>query len=389
MKHLPTIMLLALFVLALLPIGVAQTSPTSNPVQVALLSYQPVPATPGDTLEVQLSVRNQATSSAQGVEIEVLSQGVFTTEGRTNIGIGTIPAQNSFTARFTVRVESTAEAGDRALQVRTRQQGQDWQQSTIFIPVVSQQSAVLITDVTSNNLIPGETGTLTLTVENLADTTLRDIVVQPDLTQTPFRVTQTATQQRIATLAPGQVRTVTYQLNTQATAQADDYAIPLTMRFLDSAGNQKESMDTISVRVTSEPRTLAYVDLVERQNGDAIVRLRIVNTGLSEIKFVQATVQDAEGYTVHPQSQQVYVGNINSDDWETVRFTITPTQDALTVPITYTFMDAFNQEHTVQAEYDVRIPAEQQQSSAVLWIILAVVVVGALFWWRRKKSKKK
>ncbi len=388
MKHTPITIVLALLVLALVPLAAAQTTPTSNPVQVSLLSYQPIPAQAGDTLDVQLSVRNSATSPAQGVEVEVVSGGAFIAEGRTTVSAGTIPALNSFTARFTVRVESTAEAGDRALQIRTRQQGQDWQQRTITIPIVSQQAAILITDVTSENMAPGETGTLTLRVENLADTTLRDIIVRLGTTNTPFTPAQSATQQRISSLAPGAAQTVTYRINTQSTATPADVAVPVTMRYLDSAGNQRESDDTISIRVHAPARTDAYVDNVERQGSDAIVRMRIVNMGLSEIRFVTAQIEDGEGYTVHPQSRRTYVGNINSDDWETVRFTITPEQDEITVPITYTFFDAFNQEHTITQEHVVRIPSQDNGSGAGLWIVLLVIaaVIGTIVYKKRKKK---
>lgn len=390
MKKTPITTLLALLVLALVPLAAAQTTPTSNPVQVSLLSYQPVPAQAGETLDVQLSVRNSATSPAQGVEIEVLSGGAFIAEGRTTVNAGTIPALNSFTARFTVRVQSTAEAGDRALQIRTRQQGQDWQQTTIFIPIVSQQAAILVTDVSSQNMIPGETGTLTLRIENLADTTLRDITVRLGITDTPFTPAQTATQQHISSLAPGAAQTVTYRINTRATATPGDYAFPVTMHYLDSAGNQRENDDTISIRVNAPARTDAYVDNVERQGNDAVVRMRIINMGLSEIRFVTAQIEDGEGYSVHPQSRRTYVGNINSDDWETVRFTITSEQDELTVPITYTFFDAFNQEHTITEEHVVRIPSQDSGTRAGLWIVLLILaaVIGTVVYRKRRHKKK-
>lgn len=382
--------LLALFLLLAAPLGAAQTISTT-PVQVSVLSYQPVPAQAGDTLDLQLSVTNTGTQIAQRVEVEILASEIFTPEGRTMVGAGNIPSQSSFAARFNVRVSSTAEAGDRTLQVRTRQQGQEWQQHSVTIPIVSQQAAVLLTQVTSENIVPGERGSISLQIENLAGTTLRDIVVQLDFTNTPFSPAQSATQQRIDTLGAGTAHTVTYSINTDATATPADYAIPVTLRYLDSSSNQREDAETISARVESAPRTDAYVDLVERDGTDAIVRFRIINMGLSEIKFLQASIQEGEGYDTHPQSEKIYVGNVGSDDWETVRFTITPTQSDLSIPLTYTFLDAFNQEHTITQNYAVRVPQEENGSSAGIWIVLLLVlgVIGIIVYRKRNKNKKK
>ena len=119
------------------------------------------------------------------------------------------------------------------------------------------------------------------------------------------------------------------------------------------------------------------------------VTVRIINKGLSEIKFLQASVQDGEGYTIQPQHKQAYLGNVDSDDWETMRLTVTTDRESIDIPLSYSFEDTFNNPQEQQTTLSVQIPEAPAGGLGTAGLLIALAVIGGGYWlYKRRKSKK-
>ncbi len=384
-----TALLLVLLALAT-PLVAAQLQ-TSTPVDVSLLRYQPVPAQAGDVLDVYIQIANNGTSQAGDVQLQILSSDNLQPEGQSTVDVGTLAAQSTYVAHVKVRVDAAAPAGPHILLVQTKQGTQSWQDHQLTIQVQPTQASVFVGAVTSTPAVvaPGQDATVSLTIQNQADQRLRDLSVSLDLSNSPFIPMDGTARQTVQLVMPKTSADVSFHLSAKPGATADSYRIPVTITYLDELGETKTQTDTIGMRVDATPDVKAYIDSVTSQQGGAQVSVRIVNQGLSQIKFAEAHIASGTDYTVPDQERDQYVGNIDSDDWDTIRFSVKTTQQQVTIPITYSYKDSFNQEHNATQSFVVDIPAQQGGSGATLWIILIVIVVGGGgIWWYRRRRKK-
>lgn len=383
MKHTKKILLLALLVL-IIPAA-------SAVVDTTLQRYDPTPAQAGDLLTAYVNLYNNEDTTAPNVQLEILESSTIRPEGQSVINAGSIGSFGLYTATVQVRVARDAPAGQAVLRLRVREGNGDWQERTQTITIRSQEAAVLINnvDIQPNTLEPGKTATVSLRLENNANSFLRDITTQLDLGETPFVPLESSSRKKISELSPDEQATVTYTLAAQPAATSDIYRVPITISFTDEDGEVQEDQDYIGISVSSAPNTRAIVDSVSRTNGDVEVAVRIVNKGLSEVKFVEAELADEEGYTI-PSSQRVnYVGNIDSDDWETLRFNIETDQQQVSVPLIYNYQDAFNNEIQEETTLTFGIPEETAQGvSFSTMLLILVIIAGGVWYWRKRKNKK-
>ena len=377
---------LAILLAALLiPVG------ASALVDAQLQRYDPTPAQPGDLLSVQIALTNSADRAVQGAELEILPSATVRPEGRNTLTAGTIGALSSFQGTLQVRVAADAPPGAATLRMRVRQAGGEWQERTGTIDVQPSQAGILIQQVTLNpaTINPGRSATLTLGVQNNANTLLREVTTQLQLQDTPFVPTQSATRQRVGDLSHAQQASVTYELTAQPEAQAGIYRVPVVLSYLDRNGNSVDQTDMIGLTVTTPQRTSATIDNVQRTDEGAEISVRVVNTGLSEIKFVEVTAQESSGYTIREQERSAYLGNIQSDDWQTMRFSIQTSQEQVEIPISYRFEDTFNEPHEQTTTLAVTLPPRNGGGLGAVGVIVLLILIGGGYWlYKRRKNQK-
>ena len=100
-------------------------------------------------------------------------------------------------------------------------------------------------------------------------------------------------------------------------------------------------------------------------------------------------------------AKDVYIGNIDSDDYETADFEIYVDSDAsgdVKIPVHYEYMDSNNNKYYVDDNLILRLFTEEetekygngQANSKALYVIGAIVVVVLLFiGWRILRRKKR
>ena len=381
MKNILALVLIAL----LIPVAVSAVP------DVQLQRHDPTPAQPGDLLTVQLALTNPTDTAMRNVDVEILESSTVRPEGRNTLRAGNIAAYSSFQGSLQVRVASDAPSGEATLRLRVRTNEGPWQERTQIIQVQTSQAGILVSNVqlSPEEITPGKSATIQLTIQNNANSLLREVNTQLQLEETPFVPTQTTTRQRVGDLRIGQQETVTYQLTAQPEAQAGIYRVPVTLSFLDRNGNTVEQHDMIGLAITTQQVTTANVDNVQRVDTGVEVSVRVVNKGLSEIKFVEASVQEQEGYQIAEQERSAYLGNIGSDDWQTMRFIVRSNEERVEIPLTYTFQDSFNEEHTREETLVINLPEAQRGGGTGIILVVLLLIGAGIYTYRRRKKKSK
>lgn len=367
-------------------------SAAGQPVEVALLNYQPTPAQPGDLVDVNIQVANDGRDPVSGVQLELLGGEGLRPEGQAVKNIGTIVGEGAFTASFKIRVASTAQPGERLFNVAIRQTGYEEQSATLSMTVQAQDSSLVISSAGTEpeTLAPGEEGMLHLTLQNAAGQTARDVTVALDLDDIPVVPVTESARKQVSTLSAGRSTRITFPVVVDPDATADAYKLPVTITYLDESGATQTQSETIGIRINSPTDTKAYLDDVSRTtDGKVEFAIRIVNRGLSEVRFVEAQIPDGDNYHVAPEDAEVYVGNIDSDDWETLRVRVTTDASEIQVPLTYIYRDAFNNQQERTQSFTVEVPPQQTggASGLVVFLVIVVVLVIGIIWWRRRKKK--
>ncbi|MCK4521464.1 MAG: hypothetical protein KAU20_02740, partial [Nanoarchaeota archaeon] len=128
------------------------------------------------------------------------------------------------------------------------------------------------------------------------------------------------------------------------------------------------------------------------------ISVKFVNKGSSDIKFVYATLQNSKEYEIVSPAG-VYVGNIDSDDYETAEYTIyvkRTRKKSLALPLLIEYRDANNKLYTENMNINLKLYSASQakryglikSNKAIGFFITVIIVAAGIFFYRKYKKKK-
>ena len=214
----------------------------------------------------------------------------------------------------------------------------------------------------------------------------------------PFAPVRSATEKKIRSLRPGASYVFSYNILTYPEAESKVYRIPIQLKYRDEANNEYSRTDMIGVIVGKEPDLSIWLESTDiKTSGDTgEVVIRLVNKDVTDIKFLKVTLDEDKDYTIKTSSE-IYIGNIDSDDYETAEFDIYVDPKAskkITLPLTVQYKDSNNNEYTNITNLEIKLLSDEElkaqsngKSNLFLGILIVVVVViiGFIIYRRRKK----
>jgi hypothetical protein len=399
---------IALFALLLFP-GVSAAIPQGSALSVSMLRYDPLPAEPGDVLDVYFVVANEGGSSGNNVKLEFIDNYPFSADNKEDAVkiLPSLPGQENWVGRFKVRISQDATEGTSYVKVRLSIQDSNAEKDALFPIVIKTNDPVVAIksiDVVPKNINPGTLATITISLENLADSRMKDISVKlstqktlgTTITTLPIAPLGDSLEKRVVSLGPGQEAQVSYTVIVEPGAASDVYRIPVTIDYSDESGNDYERSDEIGIMINAQPDLQVYLETLDiftdKKQGD--VTIKFVNRGLSKLKLVTAKLDESADFDVITQSRETYIGNIDSDDYETATFTLRVKTDAIKIPVTITYMDAFNNAHEKNVVLTANLISEKQNgqsSTAGIIIVVVIVLIIAFIIYRvvRKRNRKR
>lgn len=260
-----------------------------------------------------------------------------------------------------------------------------------LLSTVSAQIA--IDSFSADSVQPGEELELKMTLENVGDEDIQNILVSIDLTDLPFAPRESSSEQIIEEIEEDEQESLSFQLQALSTAQANIYNIPVTISYENTT---KDSVVSIEVYTEASIEVLVENQEILMQNEQGKVTVKIINTGLTQIQFVQLSLKESSDYEIL-SSSTAYIGDIDSADFETEDFTIIPLKKNTELEIEVEYRDAKNEIFTENQEIALTIYTEEQAqelgltepSHSLTWtLILFAVVIIIIVLWRRKRKKK-
>jgi hypothetical protein len=375
--------------------SVAASSFSGTALDASLLTYSPVPAQPGDSVDVWIQVINNASVASKAGTLTILDSSPFTVESDKNRvrEFPSIPSLGTFLVKTQVRVDKNANVGDNFLNIRVQEQGSTSSvDRSVPISVQGRSSVLSIVSATTtpSEIAPGGSATLAVRVKNAGDTQLRNVVVSLGLGGLSIAPTSTGTSQTIPSLRGGEERTIQFTLTAYPDAAVKAYQLPLNLSYQDEQGTAHAQQETIGIVINAKPELLVYFDRtdVSKETGQGNVIIKFVNKGLSQIKLLEVQVVETPDVTVLSDSSSVYVGNIDVDDYQSADITLKVGKDTAQVPLKVTYKDALNQDHSEEITLTVQRKSQNGTNGGWSWIIWALVLVVAVggFWiWRRRR----
>ena len=177
--------------------------------------------------------------------------------------------------------------------------------------------------------------------------------------------------------------------------------IPLTIRYSDALNKNYNRSSIVTLIVGGEPDVSIYIDssTIYKSKSAGEITVKIVNKGLPDMKFVNVKLSNSSRYRVISPSE-VYIGNIDSDDYETADFKLyieRVSDKKITLPLAVEYKDANNKNYknVVSLELPLYSSSEAKRlgltegNGSFKWIVLIVLAVGGFFGYRIWKKRRK
>jgi len=397
---------------------------SSANIDVSLINQDPDPAEPGKYVEVKWKVENAGSSNTKNVIFEVLPKfpfsldpGVSATQkigsmwGRQMGDIGII-------VTYRLKVDENAVEGLNEIEVRySLDNGVSWHKPGKFYINIRTHDAILNVKKVSyapDPMPPGKKAILSIELENMANSLLKDIKIKLSLitvlqtatslsySELPFSPFGTTNQQVIKSIDAGKTRTVEFTLIPDPNADSDVYKIPITIEYSDRIGINYSKSEIISVIVGDEPILEPLVDSTNAYMKGQVGRVGIsfINKGTTDVKLLDVELKESD-YIKVISSSKVYLGNIESDDYEIAEFKvyIKDTEDS-NVPLilNYNYLDPTNNKYEKQETIYLNIYSKNEAKKYSLdgasggyggiFAVFTIVVIGyfGYKWWKKRKE---
>jgi hypothetical protein len=371
--------------------------------QSSILNQVPDPARPGDIVDVRLQLENTGRHGLRNVAIRIEPKYPLKAFGSTEEIIPYIgPRQESpyaQTVKFKMAVDSAAVDGAAEFDVFFGNNQTGYKQA-FTIDVDALEGNVIVTQFHSapSRIVPGKESAITFEIFNNAKASAKDISLALNFSsdKIPLAASRISSTQRINSMGPGEKSNITYYLTAFPDATPGTYKVPVTLKFT----NENETVVTVNdyfgFVVGDVPDIQATIDSTEiyKSGESGEVAIRFSNKGVSDVKFLNVELIETNGVTAL-SAEKVYVGQLDSDDFETATFRIyvKNKEDAAPISMKIEYMDSTNQkyEETIQVPLrlydsgDISKYELRESSSASIWIVIVIVAIAGAWYWRRKQ----
>lgn len=379
-------------------------------IAVTLISQEPDPAEPGNYVDLRFKFDNNGTGVAENVEVELLPEYPFSLDTGVDAvrSIGTLQSMQrgdiGVIVKYKLRVDKNAVEGENDIKIRFRADKGSWIEPEEFKVDIQTRDAILSVDdisISKEALEPGSKNNVKIKVSNKADSVLRDIKVRLELGSLPFIPLGSTNEKNVYQIGAKENYEFDFDLLANPDASAGSYQVPLKIIYADELGKVYVRNDTIGFIVGAKPELSVTLDestIFEKEKTGEIV-VKVVNKGVTDIKFVSLKLVQSDGYEML-SNEEVYLGNIDSDDFETADFKLfvkKTKNKAVKIPIIMEYKDANNNDYKQSIELDLNLYSASEakkfglkEGNGLVGILIVIVIVGAgLFYYRRYGKKKK
>jgi hypothetical protein len=403
---------LALMVAILMMVGESEAVSSSvifpgNSLKLTIQKYEPNPVEPGGIFDLYLRAEaiddDTTKNNIKNLGVELVESFPFFSYTRGINELGTLNEGNIIDFRYRIKVDPDAVedyneirfkyySGDKLVAVSP----------PLEIKVKAADTSLDVSEISTepDRIKQGVASKMTLKIKNTADSVMRDIQVKMNLDSTPITTLNSINEKSLRILERGEVGEVIFDIIANADAVSKAYNIPLNITYEGSDGVKISKNYAFGLLIGSEPEYLVNLEdsdsgLVKGKSGDVVISLS--NTGVGDIKFAVLTLLGSKDYDII-SNDKVYLGNLESDDYETAEFKIFPKKSGwIELEVLVEYKDAFNGEanriETLRARVytngeAVRYGLVKGGGGVVTFLFYVVVILLAVTFYRNWKKCK-
>ena len=380
-------------------------------VRVSFVNQEPDPAEPGKYVDVRFKFENNGSDQAKDVVIELLPEYPFSLDpGKSAVKkLGALHArqlgETAVIIKYKLRIDKNVVEGENELKLRYKFDGYDWIEPDNFNINIQTHDAILAVDAVSidkKTLEPGSSGIVKIKLANKADSILKNIKVTLGLGDLPLVPIDSTNEKSIYKIDSRQSYEFEFKVLAKPNADSGVYNVPLSVSYLDELGKSYLKNVTIGLTIGAKPDlsiTLDDSEIYESgKSGEIFVK--IVNKGVTDIKFMNIKLMPSDNYRIL-SNEEVYIGNIDSDDYETADFELFiggSKEKKVSLPVVLEYKDANNNDFKERIELTLDLYSASEAKKFGLKkgngfvgnLVIVVIVVAGLFIYRKwRKHKKK
>ena len=419
------IMILLLALLMVVPAHAALSIPN---LQTSLLNQDPDPAGPGSYVDLRFKIQNTGESAAEKVLVELLPSYPFSLDYSETAerDLGIIPATGDGSqvviVKYKVRIDQNAVEGENTINLRYKVGNGEWISEEFNINIRTLDSTLSVESVETEPelIVPGQTNKVKVTLTNIADSVIKDVTFKLDLTYStilsqvttldplagysalPFAPVNSATEKKVRFINPGKSHVFEYDIIADSDAESRVYKVPIEITYYDELDNKYTKNDIIGLIVGTPPDLSVVVDSTDLTLGKKVgtVTLRVINKGFTDVKFLDLWVESNGVYELL-SAPEVYIGNVNSDDYETAEFDVhitkdydlkTVQNDTIMLPVKLQYRDANGELYDENIELGLTIhnPSKlgETKNNTTKYIIIGLIAVVLIWFFFFRKKKK-
>lgn len=261
--------------------------------------------------------------------------------------------------------------------------------------LISIASAITINSVETTTLAPGEEATIRIEIENNLNDLAEDITFSLHFTGLPF-IPIGNSEYSINELDEDEDDDFTFRIKASQDIVPGDYEIPYTLQYSINGVEKPERKGSIGITVEADPE-LSYTISTETpvQDMQGQITLRIVNKGLADAKFVNVKILP-QGFTLM-SDREVYIGTIDSDDFETAAFDVIFNEVTPTLIATVEYRNFNNEKITKNVNLPFEVYTKEdaikagiiKPSYTLYYIIAIVVIIILIIIWRSIRKRRR
>ncbi len=378
---------------------------TSSKLKASILRYEPDPAEQGNTFDVWVQLSNRGTK-IDNVAIRFVPEYPFSQsefedgdgEETDEIDVGTIAAIEDKVVKFSIFVDPNAPNTEKDITFAYRHSGSDeWILLESPILIQTQDSVLIIDDykVSPNPVIPGQIVNVELVLRNAGRIAVKNIDLELGIEENHFSSIGSGNRKRIPYIQAGESEKISLQLASDTSTEVKIYSIPISLTYSDEKNKEYSSTSKISLQVNAEPEISVTVDETKfaGRKKPGIASVKVVNRGIVDLKYLSVKILESKDYEILSSGNEEYIGNLDSDDFETVDFTVKPKTKEPKLSLELNFKDPYNENFEQKYEIPLKIITEKDLGkNRSIWpalIIILFVVCGVYYWYRKRSKYKK
>lgn len=392
-----------IFILILLaPVLAIQTETSEdNILRIDFLRSNPSPIATDSEGELVFQVTNLHTKVLNNLEFELASTFPITAIQNKVIIEPVYPGQ---TRQFSFKVKTKKGVPDGTYTIGLQYKQPIFgkytsAQFTIPVKTISRAIASTMIKTEPEQIPPGSKAKIFIDFQNGATYSMKDIVIKLNFTDTiPIAPYASTTEKSISILKPKESKLIDFDIIALPDAVPNIYRLPITITYDDELGTENTKLDELGIIIASEPEYMLNIeDSTIIKYVKSSITASISNTGPSDIKYMVIEVLPNKYYQVVGQNK-AYLGNLESDDYETEEFDIFPLKSGkISVDFKLTYKDALNKEiiETKQVQTDSLSKIQARNLGVIpksgikklfFYIILIVFIYLTYKNWRKEKN---